>query len=76
MTWEELEKYAMDNGASKIYVNGYFGFQFNTVRFFQDGPVEAIALGPDDDYTAYLGNFEYQDMKTILELLIKTRKEA
>jgi len=67
LTWEELEKYAMSNGASKITEYGELGFKFGLVHFFQNGTVEVIAPGPDENHSAYLGDFEcpmsYEDMK-------------
>ena len=75
MTWEELEKYAISNGAYKIKEYGNLGFEFDLVHFFQNGTVEVIAPGPVENYSAYLGDFEcpmsYEDMKTIMEILIR-----
>ncbi len=79
MTWEELEKYAMDNGASKITEYGKSGIEIGLVHFFKNGVVEIIAPGPDENYSTYLGDYEYpmsyEDMKTILEILIKQEKK-
>ena len=79
MTWEELEKYAISNGAYKIIEYGNLGFEIGLVHFFQNGTVEFIAPGPDENYSNYLGDSEYpmdyEDMKIIMEILIKQEKK-
>ena len=81
LEWKDVCKYAVDNGASKIFEYGKDGFRFDyKINFFENGTVEVIAPGPDDNYSAFLGiddemPMSYEDMLTLFDILVRQKQK-
>lgn len=80
LTWQDLCKYAVARGASKIFEYGKDGFEFDHINFFENGTVEVVAPGPYENYSVFLGDddsmpMSYEDMQTLFNILAKQRQK-
>lgn len=80
LEWKDVCKYAVENGASKIFEYGEDGFEFGHINFFESGTVEVIAPGPEDNYSAFLGAekempMSYEDMLMLVDILVRQKQK-
>lgn len=80
LSWQDVCKYAVDNGAAKIFEYGKDGFEFGHMNFFENGTVEVIAPGPYDNYSVFLGHpnempMSYEDMLTLFDILVRQKQK-
>ena len=80
LEWKDVCKYAVENGASKIFEYGKDGFEFGHVNFFENGTVETVAPGPYENYSTFLGiademPMSYEDMLTLFDILVRQKQK-
>ena len=80
LSWQDVCKYTVEHGATKIIEDGHDGFELGSIEFYENGTVEAIAPGPDENYSAFLGvademPMSYEDMLALFDILVRQKQK-
>lgn len=80
LEWQDVCKYAVENGATRVVEYGEANFTFDCVNFYKNGTVEVITPGPDDNYSAFFGAADvmpmsYEDMLALFDILVRQKQK-